>query len=318
MDKRLFITILAGLAVVAAIFGVVGASISPLNFPGQTVVNIAPGTTLSQTADLLESKGLIKSTWMYKIYAVLIDGGTRGVKSGQYLFDSPQSVLRIAYRTTHGLEGFPLVKVTIPEGSSSVDIAKLIKKSIPGFDSDTFITIAKKDEGYLFPDTYFWPTNVTPNKVVTDMQTIFQNKLATINDVIGHFDQPLSQVIKMASIVEKEATSSTDRRIVAGILWHRLTSGMALQVDPPFAYFLNKPLDQLTLDDLKTASPYNLYLHTGLPPTPIDNPGLDAILDTVQPTNTPYWFYLSGKDGVMHYATTLEGHNANKAKYLNL
>ena len=253
---------------------------------------------------------------MYKIYAVLIDGGTRGVKSGQYLFDSPQSVLRIAYRTTHGLEGFPLVKVTIPEGLNSREIGVAIKKVLPNFDETSFETAAKNHEGYLFPDTYFWPTNVSVQQVIADMQTIFQSRLSGAMATINHFGQPLDQVIKMASIVEKEATSTTDRRIVAGILWHRLATGMALQVDPPFAYFLNKPLDQLTLADLKTESPYNLYLHTGLPPTPIDNPGLEAILDTVEPINTQYWFYLSGDDGVMHYATTLAGHNANKAKYL--
>ena len=316
MSKRLTITIIASLAVIAAGFLVVGASIAPLSFPGPTTINIAPGTTLSQTADLLKNQGLIRSTWMYKIYAVLIDGGTRGVKSGQYLFDSPQSVLRIAYRTTHGLEGFPLVKVTIPEGLNSLEIGVAIKKVLPNFDETSFETAAKNHEGYLFPDTYFWPTNVSVQQVIADMQTIFQSRLSGAMATINHFGQPLDQVIKMASIVEKEATSTTDRRIVAGILWHRLATGMALQVDPPFAYFLNKPLDQLTLADLKTESPYNLYLHTGLPPTPIDNPGLEAILDTVEPINTQYWFYLSGDDGVMHYATTLAGHNANKAKYL--
>ncbi len=120
----------------------------------------------------------------------------------------------------------------------------------------------------------------------------------------------------MASLVEEEASNSTDRRIIAGILWRRLAHNMPLQVDAPFYYIIGKGSSQLTLKDLSMDSPYNLYKHTGLPPRPIDNPGLDAIVDTITPTTTDYLYFLSGRDGKMHYASTFEGHVANKGKYL--
>ena len=91
---------------------------------------------------------------------------------------------------------------------------------------------------------------------------------------------------------------------------------MPLQVDPPFFYILGKDSASLTLKDLAIDSPYNLYKHTGLPPTPIDNPGLNAIVDTINPTPSDYLFYLSGKDGRMHYAVNLAGHTANANKYI--
>ena len=119
----------------------------------------------------------------------------------------------------------------------------------------------------------------------------------------------------MASIVEKEATSTNDRRIIAGILWKRISEDYPLQVDPPFFYTLGKDSSELTLSDLASDSPYNLYTHKGLPPTPIDNPGLDAISATVSPIATNYMFYLSGQEGNMHYAKTLAEHLINKEKY---
>jgi len=293
-------------------------SAAPADFPSGTVVSIENGLTLDQTAGLLAAKGIIRSAFLYKVYSVFLEGGTTGVKTGDYLFDAPQSALRVAYRTARGLEGFPTVKVTIPEGSDSTDMAGVISKAIPGFDAAGWKKLAAPEEGYLFPDTYLWAVNIKPDQAVADMRGVFDTKIRSIGNDLSAFGKPLKDVVAMASIIEKEATSSADRRIVAGILWKRLSIGMALQVDPPFYYFLDKRPDQLTLDDLKIESPYNLYMHTGLPPTPIDSPGLDAIIDTIHSsTTTPYWFYLSGKDGSMHYATDLDGHNANKAKYLN-
>ncbi len=100
------------------------------------------------------------------------------------------------------------------------------------------------------------------------------------------------------------------------MLWKRIDAGMALQVDPPFVYILGKGSLQLTTKDLATTSPYNLYKNKGLPPTPINNPGLEAIRDTINPITTKYWFYLSDNSGAMHFAITHDEHVANKQKYL--
>ncbi|MDE1974967.1 MAG: endolytic transglycosylase MltG [Patescibacteria group bacterium] len=310
---------ITGSAIAVAVFtslAIAYYTMPPTGFPSGTVVDIRQGMTMNEVADLLSSKGLIKSRTLFKAYATLLDG-TTGVKQGEYAFYSPQSSLGVAYRLDRGLEGFPLAKVTIPEGADAAETASIISRAIPGFDAKGFMTLAKPQEGYLFPDTYFWPTNLTPQKAISDMRSVFDGKIAAISGDIASSGKSESDVIKMASIVEKEAASTTDRRIIAGILWKRLDQGMPLQVDPTLIYITGKPWSQLTVYDLATTSPYNSYKYKGLPPTPIDSPGLDAIRDTLHPTQTPYLYYLSDKSGVIHYASTLAGHVANKQKYLD-
>ena len=312
----IMICVLAAVAVMLSIKLAVG-TVAPGDFKPGTVITIAPGTTLSAATDLLKANKVIGSTTLFKVYAALLGWGMTSVKSGDYLFSGPESSMRVAYRLDHGIQGFPIAKVTIPEGSDSRDMADIIAKAIPGFDTADFLPLAKAQEGYLFPDTYFWPTNLTPKQAVDDMRAIFDQKIASIQNDLAASHRTLQDEIAMASIVEREATSSADRRIVAGILWKRLDAGMALQADASFFYVLSTSTKSLTPDDLRMKSPYNLYIHTGLPPTPIGNPGLDAIGDTLAPTKTSFWYYLAGKDGVTHYAATLDEHNANIAKYLN-
>jgi len=314
--RNIFIGILSALCIIliAAAF----ASTPPSRFPAHIIISVENGSSLSQTAKELADAGIIRSQFLYKVFVLLTGESTR-VMSGDYLFDQPQSVIRVAFRTAHGVQGLAKIKVTIPEGLDSSEIAAILKKNIPGFDpiaTSIFLNLARANEGYLFPDTYFFYENVSPAQVVSVMHSNFNARVATISDKVGAFGQPVSDVIKMASIVEKEATSTVDRQIIAGILWKRLADKMPLQVDPPFYYILGKISSQLTAADLATSSPYNLYKNIGLPPTPIDNPGLDAILATVTPTSTKYYFYLSDKSGMMHYATTFDGHMANKEKYL--
>lgn len=290
-------------------------STAPTNFPLDSIVKIDKGSTLSETATLLHDNGIIRSPFLYKV-AVVLTGSSKNIVQGQYSFARPESVLRIALRTIRGQYGFSPIKVTIPEGLSSSDIANILSKNIPGFDSKLFKDMAKQDEGYLFPDTYYFYKNSTPEGIINQMHATFDDKIASITDDIARFGKPLSDVVIMASIVEKEAMTNVDRRIIAGILWKRMAKGMPLQVDPPFYYILNKTSGELTLNDLAIQSPYNLYKHTGLPPTPISNPGLETIIDTITPTPTPYLFYLSDTDGNMHYSSDFDGHIANKQKYL--
>jgi UPF0755 protein len=290
-------------------------SIAPNNFTEEQTVTIKQGTYLSQAADILKDKGIIKSSFLFKIYVVLTTGH-RQVLAGDYLFDEPQSALRVAHRLANGIQGLPKIKITIFEGMTNKNIGELVKKNIPKFDLKSFLAIAKPYEGYLFPDTYYLYENSKPEDVLSMFRDTFTRKIKAQLPAIQKFGKPMEDVIKMASIVEKEANNETDRKIIAGILWRRISIGMPLQVDPPFYYILGKTSSQLTLADLATDSPYNLYKHTGLPPSPIDNPGLSAIIDTITPTETKYLFFLSDANGKMHYSETHEGHLANKEKYL--
>lgn len=312
LPKRLSILIAAFLAfAIIGLFYVTGA---PKDFK-KTVISVPQGQTLSEAARTLYENGVIKSELAFKIFARLLD--STGIKTGQYLFDKAEPVFSVASRLVRGELGFPLVKVTIPEGSSSRDVAAIVKRAIPEFDNKAFLPLAKEKEGYLFPETYFWPVNVSPDQVIASMNGQFVAEIEEIEADLAQFGKPEKDVISMASLVEREAKTSMDRRIVAGILWKRLGAGMPLQVDATFYYLLGKASEDLTIDDLGLKSPYNLYTNSGLPPTPIANPGIEAIRDTVLPTKTPYWYYLSDDNGTIHYASTLEEHASNKFKYLD-
>jgi UPF0755 protein len=269
-------------------------SAAPRDFPVGSTVSIEKGMTLSGVADYLSENGVVKSALLFKAYAILIGKKSASVKTGDYLFLRSESALAVAKRLVEGLEGFPIAKVTIPEGSDTGDIAAIISRSIPAFASTTFVSLAKPHEGYLFPETYFWPKNVKPEQVIAEMTAQFDKEIAGAKDGLASSSRSVPDLVKMAAILEREATSSDDKRIVAGILWKRIDAGMPLQVD---------------------AAP-DTYDHPGLTPNPIADPGLAAILDAAHPTKTPYWYYLSDKHGVLHYATTLEGHAANKNRYL--
>lgn len=290
-------------------------SIAPSGFPDKEIVKIKKGMYLSQVADLLKSDSIIKSAFLFKLYAVLVSG-KREIQAGDYLFTDPQSAITIATRMVYGAENLPKIKLTISEGLNSDDIAAILKKDIPDFDTATFVALAKPDEGYLFPDTYYIYDDANPDDIVSMLRSAFDDKIKTALLQVQAFGRPIDDVIKMASIVEREAPGDADRKIIAGILWKRLDANMPLQVDSSLYYLLGKPSSELTLKDLAIDSPYNLYKHTGLPPTPIANPGLDAIIDTITPTTTNYWYYLSDSNGNMHYAATLSEHAANKSKYI--
>jgi UPF0755 protein len=312
--KIIFVS-LSVLAFAGLAFVVIGST-PPGNFPQGITVSITKGTTISETAEELLNKGIIRSTLLFKAYVSLLSN-VSGVKMGNYFFSSSQSALRIAYRMVMGQLGVPQIKVTIPEGLATPDIARAIKREIPTFDDKGFLKLARPLEGYLFPDTYFFDRNTKPEDVIAAMHDNFESHTSDIRVPRSLAGKTFKDVIIMASLVEEEATSSSDRRMIAGILWKRIAAGMPLQVDAPFFYILGKSSDQLTYGDLATTSAYNLYKHTGLPPTPIDNPGLGSIVDTVNPTETKYWFFLSGGDGRVHFAETLDGHIANREKYLN-
>lgn len=175
------------------------------------------------------------------------------------------------------------VKVTIPEGSTNADIANLIQKQIPNFDTKAFLVSAEKLQGYLFPDTYLFYKNEKPESVILRLRTNFDKKSPTES----------FEILTMASILEEEATR-TDMKIISGILWKRLKKNMPLQVDA----------DKIT------------YQRVGLPDMPISNPGLSAIDAAMNPIDTSYYYYLHDKDGFAHFATTFEEHKLNIKKYL--
>ena len=199
------------------------------------------------------------------------------------------------------------ITLTIPEGYTARQMGELFEKS-ELFLKDEFLAIAQKEEGYLFPDTYRFFKKTTPEKVIEKMKKNFEEKTRDLS--ISH------EIIIMASIIEKEVRGQEDRKIISGILWRRIKEGIGLQVDASLNYILGKTSAKLTADDLKVDSQYNTYKYRGLPVGPIGNPGLNAILAALNPSKSPYLFYLSDKDGVTRFAKNFEEHKANKLRYL--
>jgi len=312
--RRLLLASLLGvLFLVAALWQVFAAA--PSNFPLDTLVRVQKGTSISQASNELEEKGVVGSSLMLKVL-VKIFGGSRGVTAGDYVFHTPKNVFGVARSLISGAYGVELRKITIPEGTNVTQIAGMLDTFLIDFDAEAFIAKAKPFEGYLFPDTYYFYENASPDTVIETMRNNFEIQLKEVAPQIAAYGRDLDDVIIMASLIEEEARTNETRRTIAGILWKRLDKGMPLQVDAVFQYLIGKGSADLTLDDLALNSPYNTYTHKGLPPGPITNPGLNAIINTVTPIATPYYFYLSDEDGEMHYAATFELHKRNKERYI--
>lgn len=207
------------------------------------------------------------------------------------------------------------ILLTIPEGYTVHQIGELFEKA-GLFKKEEFVTLAQNEEGFLFPDTYRFFKNTTPEKVVEKMKNNFESKIAEFLSEITRQKKSLNDIVIMASIIEKEVHENKDRVLVSGILWKRIKEGLGLQVDASLTYLLSKTSAELTQDDLKIDSPYNTYKYKGLPKGPISNPGKEAIFAAVFPQNSPYLFYLSDGDGKTYYARNFEEHKQNKLRYL--
>jgi UPF0755 protein len=292
--------------------------LQPVNASNKTskifVVNNGEG--VREIANNLKANGLIKDPIVFFLLA-RTEGLDKKIQAGDFKLNYSMNAQEIATNLTHGILD---IWITIPEGLRATEIADILKAKIPTY-NDSWTTTLAANEGYLFPDTYLIPREADVNTIVTLLRNNFQTKFDSVKATkITILTQ--AQTIVVASIIEKEAKFAEDRPMVASVIMNRLNMGMALQVDPTVAYALGYQADtkswwkkELTFDDLKINSPYNTYKNTGLPPTPISNPGLLSIEAALKPATTNYLYYFSDKQGHLHFATTIEGHNANIEKY---
>lgn len=286
-----------------------------VGFPvGETVV-IPRGVAVSEVADILKERNAVSSSFLFRVYMKIFKSGNT-VFAGAYLLDEKQSLFGITDRITSGDFRLESMKILITEGMDVLDIAKKLKTDLPYFDDKKFIELATKEEGYLFPDTYFFIDGASAESVVMEMKDNFTKRIADLKQEISVSGHTLAEIVTMASIIEREAVTPKDRRIISGVLWKRISIGMPLQVDATFDYINGKGTSSLTIDDLKIDSLYNTYVHRGLPRGPIGNPGFDCIVAALEPEKTSYLYYLSDKSGTIHYAKTFEEHVKNKMKYL--
>lgn len=287
----------------------------PSDFPSGKVIVIKRGEGVADIAQVLAGEHLVAHPTVLHLILRSV-GAENTVQAGAYRFSMPENVLRIAYRLSTGNYDIPVARITFIEGETVREYADRVAAALPGITAAEFRAAAKPYEGYLFPDTYTFPPGIDTDSVIVTMREHFTKKTAPLMNDIAASGHTLSDIVILASLVEREARTIESRRMIAGILWHRLALGMPLQVDAVFGYIFDRPTYSPSFADLKIDSPYNTYVHKGLPPGPIANPGLESIEAAVYPAQTAYLYYLTGRDGQMHYASTYSQHQANQRKYL--
>lgn len=278
-------------------------------------VNISNGLSLMQVSLLLKKENIIRSEDVFRVIVILL-GGESSIKAGPYLFDGTDNVFVVIKKIINAEYGVPVKKITVIEGMRGRDMLNLFGNEFMNLDKAQLEKDLLSKEGYLFPDTYFFPFTTSSGDIIKMLSDNFEHHIQNIDLSKSKTSKDLKEIITMASIIEGEAKEDSDRKIIADILWRRIEIGMLLQVDTTFMYINGKPSSEITKADLKIDSPYNTYTHKGLPPTPISNPGILAINASMFPTPNKYLYYLSDKDGVMHYAVTFEEHKKNKVKYI--
>jgi UPF0755 protein len=287
----------------------------PDQFPLQRIITIPAGESSKQVSELLQEDGVVRSAVVFRLMAVL-QGYDRSLHAGDYIFTEPLDVFHVARTVGIGAYGLLPLKIRIPEGATIRMMATIFSIELQNFNAQNFLTEAAPLEGYLFPDTYFFLPNANENTVIEAMRQDFDLHEATIQTQVEAFGKPLSDDVIMASILEREASNTKDRQMIAGVLWNRIARNMPLQADVTLQYTLPKADSQLTFADLASDSPYNTYVHTGLPPGPIGSPSLDSLLAAVTPTKSNYLYYLADRNGVTHYCATFACQQANEREYL--
>lgn len=291
--------------------------VAPASFPSNQIFTIEKGETLQEIARSLEKKGYIHNAKIFQ-WTVMYLESEKSIDAGVYSFENKLGTLTLAGRLAEGVPTPEVKEITFPEGLTVDQMAKIASEKFPSISSTKFILLAKSHEGFLFPDTYEFYADVSEKEIIATMRENFQEKTRALQrEVQANGEHTFREIIIMASILEEEAKTTKSRRMVAGILWSRISIGMPLQVDATFVYFLGKNTYELTLEDLGVPSPYNTYTNLGLPLGPISNPGLDAIQSAMNPIPSKFLYYLSDRAGNLYYSKTLEGHRRYKEKYVN-
>jgi UPF0755 protein len=317
----LAVFLLAALAAVG--FGAF-VMLAPYGPQTATFVEVLPGSSSMRIARQLQEAGIIRS--QYAFYAERwLQQGT--LKAGDYKFDHPSPVSEVYDRIRRG--DTYAIAVTIPEGSSMFDIAARLEQA--GFGpAQSFISVARQEaglisdidpqaktlEGYLFPDTY----KIGPKEQMPQIAAIMVKRFKQAALQLG-LSHDVHQIVTLASLVERETALDNERPLVASVFDNRLEKQMPLMTDPAVIYGLqlqNAWRGTIYASDLQRDTPYNTYMHPGLPPGPIANPGIKSLKAAMQPAQTDYLYFVAASknpQGKSLFAATLEEHNRNVAGY---
>jgi len=301
-------------------------SSSAVGGDGEEMRFVVPkGASAESIGNKLKNEDLIKSPLAFKLYLQITDK-SKSINSGEFLL-SPNMTLA---EVVGALRSNPTeLWVTIPEGFRREQIAERIASDLGVTSKEIFVSeflsLTTDLEGQLFPDTYLFSHNASPQSVVSTLSNNFEKKYQQALDD-SDTKRSRNDILTMASLIERETITSSERPIVSGILWKRLDNDWLLQVDASVQYVFgtSRCVAQIDCDwwkpptrnELEVDSPYNTYKSNDLPPTPIANPGYDSIHAAMNPQTSDFWFYIHA-NGQIHYARTLDEHNSNISRYLN-
>lgn len=289
------------------------------------LIQVNTGQPFKITTDNLYAQGLIHSPFRFKLIA-RFKGYDKKLQAGEYLLAGSMTPLDILEKLKNG--EVRLYKLTIPEGFNIYQIAELIEEA--GFANKAdFIKVATDAalarqklvhadtfEGYLFPETYFFPKNISIQKIITTMVdrfwSVFRPEWKKQAQVCGF---TVHQVVTLASIIEKETGAPFERPIISSVFHNRLKKKMRLESDPTVIYGIKDFDGNLTRKHLTTPTPYNTYRLKGLPAGPIANPGQASLEAAFFPTDTAYIYFVSKKDSTHQFSTNLIDHNKAVRKY---
>jgi UPF0755 protein len=289
-------------------------------YGASTRVIIPRGASFADAADSLSKANLVGWRKMFRVYA-RVTGGDRNIKPGTYLLrhGTPWSDIIAALHGGHGLVN----TITIPEGYTVSQITPLLAKtlkvpvdSVQAAVRDTSL-LARLDipnptlEGYLFPDTYAFPLGTTARQAVHEMVYDFERRWKPDWDAKATaLKVNRNDLVTMASIVEREARVPEERPVIAAVYYNRLQKGMLLQADPTVQYALGHHVGRVLYKDLEVKSPYNTYIHKGLPPGPVAAPGVASLAAAANPANVPYLYFVASPDGHHEFRMTLQEHTS--------
>lgn len=297
----------------------------PMSSGEEATFIINKGETLDGVARKLEANGLVRNAFAFKLW-MLINQKSGEIQAGSFRLNPGLSFIQLADKLA---TGFQDVWVTFPEGWRVEQYALRLQEEGFSIDQDLWYQLTAQMEGRLYPDTYLIPKDADEAWIVSLLINTFDEKTTSL-DLASLKRSGLSwdQAIVVASLVEREVSQAADLPLVAGVIIGRWHENWALQIDATVQYALASSRCQtdwldcdwwpnnLTRSDLRLVSPFNTYEQPGLPPRPICNPSLKtlgAVLDFVP---TDYRYYLSDSQGVVHFAKTLDDHNANVSRYL--
>ena len=305
-----------------------------VNEEKKVVVNIPSGSGTDSIADILSDAKLIKNKLVFKIN-VKMSGKASQFKAGEYQFDQSYTNGEIINDIAAGKIYHSGPKVTVKEGATSIEIIdELVKKNLgtkenyeklinnPDEFRDKYEFLKDKNikslEGFLYPSTYFCTEGESEREVISRMLNKFDEmyKYKIKPEMDKHKDLNFYDVMKMASIIEKEAVVDKDRSLISSVFYNRLAKDMPLQSDATIQYVFKERKKVVTYEDLKIESPYNSYKYKGLPPTPIANPAWESIEAAINPAETDYLYFVAKTDGgENNYAKTYEEHLKNEKRY---